>query len=75
VLILLLVRLVFAFLVALPGFGVMLTVMFLIGVLKAGCFGALPALLPDLFPRSSRATGMSISYNLGVIFSAAPPPS
>ncbi|MGW2331958.1 MFS transporter [Streptomyces sp. NPDC001700] len=67
VLILLLIRPVFAFLVAHPGFGVMLTVMFLIGLLKAGYFGALPALLSDLFPRSSRATGMSISYNLGVM--------
>ncbi|WP_421106197.1 MFS transporter [Streptomyces sp. NEAU-S77] len=67
VLILLLIRPVFAFLVAHPGFGVMLTVMFLVGLLKAGYFGALPALLSDLFPRSSRATGMSISYNLGVM--------
>ncbi|MEU1806414.1 MFS transporter [Streptomyces sp. NPDC019937] len=66
-LILLLIRPVFAFLVAHPGFGVMLTVMFLIGLLKAGYFGALPALLSDLFPRSSRATGMSISYNIGVM--------
>jgi MFS transporter, MHS family, proline/betaine transporter len=57
----------FAFLVAHPGFGVILAVMFLIGVLKAGYFGALPALLSDLFPVSSRATGMSLSYNLGVM--------
>ncbi|MDX3226508.1 MFS transporter [Streptomyces sp. ME19-01-6] len=57
----------FAFLVAHPGFGVILAVMFLVGVLKAGYFGALPALLSDLFPVSSRATGMSLSYNLGVM--------
>ncbi|GAB3959229.1 MFS transporter [Actinoallomurus acanthiterrae] len=57
----------FAFLVAHPGFGVILGVMFLIGVLKAGYFGPLPALLSDLFPTGSRATGMSLSYNLGVM--------
>ncbi|MES4904534.1 MULTISPECIES: MFS transporter [unclassified Streptomyces] len=66
-LILLLLYPTFAFLVAHPGFGVILAVMFLVGVLKAGYFGALPALLSDLFPVSSRATGMSLSYNLGVM--------
>ncbi|MFJ2176155.1 MFS transporter [Streptomyces sp. NPDC087851] len=67
VLILLLIYPSFAFLVAHPGFGLILGVMFLVGVLKAGYFGSLPALLADLFPISSRATGMALSYNIGVM--------
>ena len=67
VLILLLLYPAFSFLVAHPGFGVILVVMFLVGVLKAGYFGPLPALLADLFPMSSRATGMALSYNIGVM--------
>ncbi|MFJ5223550.1 MFS transporter [Streptomyces sp. NPDC088400] len=67
VLILLLLYPAFSFLVAHPGFGVILVVMFLVGVLKAGYFGSLPALLADLFPMSSRATGMALSYNIGVM--------
>jgi len=57
----------FAFLVANPGFSALLTVMFAVGVLKAGYFGPLPAMMADLFPASSRATGMAVSYNVGVL--------
>ncbi|MBL1093983.1 MULTISPECIES: MFS transporter [Streptomyces] len=57
----------FAYLVAHPGFGVILAVMFLIGVLKAGYFAPLPALMTELFPTASRATGVALSYNIGVM--------
>jgi MFS transporter, MHS family, proline/betaine transporter len=57
----------FSFLVAYPGFAVILAVMFLIGVLKAGYFAPLPAMMADLFPIRSRATGMAVSYNIGVM--------
>lgn len=49
-----------------PTFATMLLVQFIIGVLLAGYFGALPALLTDLFPTQSRTTGMSVSYNIAV---------
>ncbi|TNC21422.1 MFS transporter [Amycolatopsis alkalitolerans] len=67
VLILALVYPSFALLVAYPGFGVILAVMFVIGVLKAAYFAPLPAMMADLFPITSRATGMSVSYNVGVM--------
>ncbi|SDV47376.1 MFS transporter [Chitinasiproducens palmae] len=35
-------------------------------VLKSVYFGALPALMAELFPVSTRATGMSVGYNIGV---------
>ena len=57
----------FAFLVAQPGFAVILVVMFLVGVLKAGYFAPLPAMMAELFPITSRATGMAVSYNVGVM--------
>jgi len=57
----------FAVLVAYPGFGVILVVMFVIGVLKAGYFAPLPAMMAELFPVTSRATGMAVSYNVGVM--------
>ncbi|MER5393609.1 MFS transporter, partial [Saccharopolyspora sp. NPDC002686] len=65
-LILLLIYPVFAVLVAFPGFGVMVGVMLVIGLLKACYFGALPALMAELFPTETRATGMSVGYNIGV---------
>ncbi len=37
-----------------------------LALLKAIYFGALPALMSEIFPVSTRATGMSISYNVGV---------
>jgi MHS family proline/betaine transporter-like MFS transporter len=57
----------FAFLVAYPGFAVILAVMFVVGALKAGYFAPLPAMMADLFPVTNRATGMSVSYNIGVM--------
>ncbi|QUH02079.1 MFS transporter [Saccharopolyspora erythraea] len=57
----------FAFLIASPGFAVILVVMFLVGVLKAGYFAPLPAMMAELFPVTSRATGMAVSYNIGVM--------
>lgn len=36
-------------------------------MLKSIYFGALPALMSDLFPVSTRSTGMSIAYNIGVV--------
>jgi MFS transporter, MHS family, proline/betaine transporter len=57
----------FAFLVAYPGFAVILVVMFVVGALKAGYFAPLPAMMADLFPVTNRATGMAVSYNVGVM--------
>lgn len=37
-----------------------------LALLKAVYFGALPALMSEIFPTSTRATGISISYNIGV---------
>jgi MHS family proline/betaine transporter-like MFS transporter len=37
-----------------------------VGLLKAVYFGALPALMAETFPIETRATGMAISYNIGV---------
>ncbi|WP_106854365.1 MFS transporter [Caballeronia novacaledonica] len=37
-----------------------------LALLKAIYFGALPALMSEIFPVSTRATGMSIGYNVGV---------
>lgn len=37
-----------------------------LALLKAVYFGALPALMSEIFPTSTRVTGISISYNIGV---------
>lgn len=37
-----------------------------LAVLKSIYFGALPALMSEIFPVETRATGMSIGYNIGV---------
>jgi MHS family proline/betaine transporter-like MFS transporter len=57
----------FALLVAHPGFAVLMAVLFVVGLLKAGYFAPLPAMMADLFPLGSRATGMAVSYNIGVM--------
>jgi MHS family proline/betaine transporter-like MFS transporter len=57
----------FALLVAYPGFGLIIAVMFVVGVLKSGYFAPLPAMMAELFPVTSRATGMAVSYNVGVM--------
>ncbi|MBL1098601.1 MFS transporter [Streptomyces coffeae] len=50
-----------------PSLLVMGVVMFLIGLLKACYFGALPALMSEAFPTATRSTGLSLSYNIGVM--------
>jgi MHS family proline/betaine transporter-like MFS transporter len=47
-------------------FGTMLIAMIWIGGLKSAYFGALPALMSEIFPTQTRATGLSVSYNVGV---------
>jgi MHS family proline/betaine transporter-like MFS transporter len=45
-----------------------------LALLKAIYFGALPALMSEIFPVSTRATGMSIGYNIGVtVFGGSTP--
>ncbi|WP_244968770.1 MFS transporter [Streptomyces glebosus] len=50
-----------------PSLLVMGVVMFILGVLKACYFGALPALMSEAFPTATRGTGLSLSYNIGVM--------
>ncbi|WP_246655295.1 MFS transporter [Streptomyces decoyicus] len=50
-----------------PSLLVMGVVMFILGVLKACYFGALPALMSEAFPTATRSTGLSLSYNIGVM--------
>ncbi|WP_144631377.1 MFS transporter [Bordetella genomosp. 13] len=54
------------FLAQSPTFGTMIAVQIVIGVLLSGYFGALPALLSDLFPTRTRTTGMSLAYSIAV---------
>nr|WKF56202.1 Proline/betaine transporter [Paraburkholderia busanensis] len=56
----------FAYMNAHPSFTTMLLALIWIGVLKATYFGALPALMSEIFPTQTRATGLSVSYNIGV---------
>jgi len=49
-----------------PSFATMLVAMIWIGALKAAYFGALPALMSEIFPTRTRATGLAVSYNIGV---------
>ncbi|MCD0503816.1 MFS transporter [Bordetella petrii] len=56
----------FLLLSASPTFGTMIVVQIVIGILLSGYFGALPALLTDLFPTQTRTTGMSLAYNIAV---------
>ncbi|PMS18501.1 MFS transporter [Trinickia dabaoshanensis] len=37
-----------------------------LALLKAIYFGALPALMSEMFPAATRSTGMSVAYNIGV---------
>lgn len=66
VLILLLIYPLFALLVAFPGLTVMLGMLAVLGVLKAAYFGPMGALMANLFPAETRATGMAVGYNIGV---------
>ena len=57
---------VFAVLGEHAGLGALMATMAWVGLLKAVYFGALPALMAETFPIETRATGMAISYNIGV---------
>lgn len=56
----------FAWLVAAPSAAKLIAVQVMIGVILAGYFGALPGLLSEIFPVSTRTTGMSLAYNIAV---------
>ncbi|PRY04348.1 MFS transporter [Paraburkholderia sp. BL25I1N1] len=49
-----------------PTLGALMAMMAWVGLLKGVYFGALPALMSDAFPKETRATGMAVSYNIGV---------
>ena len=57
----------FAWLLSSPSLAVLMAIMVLAGVLKAVYFGPLAAVLSSLFPTSVRSTGLSFSYNIGVM--------
>jgi MHS family proline/betaine transporter-like MFS transporter len=50
-----------------PSLGAMFATQGLLALLLAGYLGAVSALLSDLFPIGTRATGISLGYNLGVM--------
>lgn len=56
----------FAWLTRHASFATMLAALIWIGALKAMYCGALPALMAELFPAQTRATGLAVSYNTGV---------
>lgn len=49
-----------------PTLGTMIAVQIVIGILLAAYYGALPALLSELFPVQIRTTAMSLGYNIAV---------
>jgi MHS family proline/betaine transporter-like MFS transporter len=49
-----------------PTVTTLLIVQGLVGLLLAACLGALPSLLADIFPTSTRGTGLALSYNCAV---------
>ncbi|KVP35744.1 MFS transporter [Burkholderia ubonensis] len=56
----------FAWLTRYASFSTILAALIWIGLLKAMYCGALPALMAELFPAQTRATGLAVSYNTGV---------
>ncbi len=54
----------FVWLAAVPKLQTLLIVQALLGVLLSGYMGGLPALMSELFPTTTRTTGLSISYAL-----------
>ncbi|EON10694.1 MULTISPECIES: MFS transporter [Pandoraea] len=54
----------FRFLDANPTFGSLMVFQIVLGLLMTTYFGALPALLTELFPTQVRTTGLSLSYNI-----------
>jgi MFS family permease len=57
---------VFLLLASKPGGVVIVLAVLLLGSLKALYLGATAALMSELFPPSTRATGLGLSYNIGV---------
>ncbi|CAN7528017.1 MFS transporter [Duganella sp. LjRoot269] len=47
-----------------PTLTTLLMVQGLVGLLLAACLGPIPALLADIFPTSTRGTGLALSYNV-----------
>ncbi|MNP25258.1 Proline/betaine transporter [compost metagenome] len=58
----------FAWLNAAPTLVSLMLVVALMAMIKAVYFAPLPALMSEIFPIQTRATGMSLSYNIGVTF-------
>lgn len=56
----------FVILTSYPSLSTIIAVVVWIACLKATYFGGLPALMADLFPAATRATGLSLSYSVGV---------
>jgi MHS family proline/betaine transporter-like MFS transporter len=65
-LILVLVYPMFAFMVGAPALGTLVVVLFFMALFKGMYFGPMGALMADLFPTATRATGMAVGYNVGV---------
>ncbi|MFZ6644696.1 MFS transporter [Undibacterium sp. TJN25] len=49
-----------------PTFTTLIAVQCLVGLLIAACLGPIPAMLSDIFPTSTRGTGLALSYNFSV---------
>lgn len=49
-----------------PTVSVLMLVQGLVGLLIAACLGPIPAMLSDIFPTSTRGTGLALSYNFSV---------
>ncbi|MFZ6679807.1 MFS transporter [Undibacterium sp. Tian12W] len=49
-----------------PTVTTLIAVQFLVGLLIAACLGPIPAMLSDIFPTTSRGTGLALSYNFSV---------
>jgi len=56
----------FLLLASKPSGAIIVLAVLLLGSLKALYLGALAALMSELFPASTRATGLGLSYNIGV---------
>ena len=56
----------FLLLASKPSAAIIVLAVLLLGSLKALYLGALAALMSELFPASTRATGLGLSYNIGV---------
>ncbi|TDK67318.1 MFS transporter [Sapientia aquatica] len=50
-----------------PSFANLLLIQGVLGLLMTMYFASMPALLSDIFPVQTRGTGMSLSYNIGVM--------